>query len=327
MAPKQPPAPPLLSGTLMLMTTTDAPAGRTAATGEQFALQRGGARAVVTALAAGLRQYEREGVALVESYPEDRIAPGAAGITLAPFANRVDGGLWQLNGVPQQLDITEVARNNAIHGLLRNTGYQALERGEGHVLLEARIHPQHGYPFLMRHRVRYGLAAGGHLRVAQTLINDGAATAPFVLGAHPYLTLGAVAPEKLRIQVNAASCVQADGRMIPTATVPVAGRFDLRRGAPVPDSLMDTAFTDLVMHDGGGRHTLSAPDGRSVSLWHDDSVRYVHVFITDTFPGRSLAVAMEPMTGPANAFNSGDGLRWLEPGASFTMNWGIEAAL
>lgn len=309
------------------MTTLDALAGHTAATGEQFLLQRGSARAVVTSLAAGLRQYERESVALVESYPEDAVAPGAAGITLAPFANRVDGGLWHLEGEPQQLDITEVPLNNAIHGLLRNTGYHALEQDQAQVLLEAVIHPQHGYPFLMRHHVRYALDAEGHLRVAQTLINDSAHRAPFVLGAHPYFTLGDVAPEDLHIQLDGASALQADERMIPTATVPVEGRFDLRAGKPVPDSLMDTAFTDLLMHDGEGRHTLSAPDGRSVSLWHDASVRYVHVYITENFPGRSLAVAMEPMTGPANAFNSGDGLRWLAPGTSFTMNWGIRASL
>jgi aldose 1-epimerase len=30
------------------------------------------------------------------------------------------------------------------------------------------------------------------------------------------------------------------------------------------------------------------------------------------------------MTGPANAFNSGDGLRWLQPGETFTMSWGID---
>lgn len=309
------------------MTTPDAPAGHIAATGQQFMLQRGDARATVTSLAAGLRHYERAGVALVESYADNEIAPGAAGITLAPFANRVDGGLWQLDGAPQQLDITEVPLTNAIHGLLRNTGYHALEQEEAHVLLEAVIHPQHGYPFLLRHQVRYGLDAEGNLRVAQTLINDSAARAPFVLGAHPYFRLGDVAPEELRIQLNGASCLQANERMIPTATVPVDGHFDLRAGKPVPDSRMDNAFTDLLMHDGEGRHTLSAPDGRSVSLWHDESVSHVHVYVTDNFPGRSLAVAMEPMTGPANAFNSGDGLRWLEPAASFTMNWGIQASL
>lgn len=297
------------------------------ATGTQFTLARGTATATVTSLAAGLRSYERDGVALVESYPVDQIAPGAAGLTLAPFANRVDGGRWELDGAPQQLDITEVPLNNAIHGLLRNTGYHAVEQGPAHVLLEAVIHPQHGYPFLARHQVRYELDAQGHLRVAQTFINDSPNRAPFVLGAHPYFTLGDTAPETLQIQVHANSYLPADARMIPGAAVPVTAVHDLRAGKPVPDSRMDTAFTDLLMDDGVGRHSLIAHGGRSVSLWHDESVSHVHVYITDTFPGRTLAIAMEPMTGPANAFNSGDGLKWLEPGEAFTMNWGIEAAL
>ena len=297
------------------------------ATGTQFILKRAGATAIVTSLAAGLRHYDRDGVALVESYPEETIAPGAAGITLAPFANRIDGGLWELDGKPQQLDITEVPRNNAIHGLLRNAGYHALETGEAHVVLEAIIHPQHGYPFLLRHQVRYSLEPNGALRVAQTLINDSAKPAPFVLGAHPYFTLGDVPAEQLTLTVHAATYLSANERMIPTGTHAVTDRFDLRQGKPVPESLMDTAFTDLETDDGVALHTLSATDGRSVSLWHDASVHYLHVYVSDVFPGRSLAVALEPMTGPANAFNSGDGLAWLAPGESSTMNWGIESAL
>ena len=117
------------------MTTPTDTAGSRAATGAQFTLRRGDATAIVTSLAAGLRHYDKAGTALVETYALDVIAPGAAGITLAPFANRVDGGLWTLDGAPQQLDITEVARHNAIHGLLRNTGYTALESSETHVLL------------------------------------------------------------------------------------------------------------------------------------------------------------------------------------------------
>lgn len=309
------------------MTTPIETAGIRAATGTQFTLARGDATAIITALAAGLRHYDKGGVALVESYPLDSIAPGAAGITLAPFANRVDGGRWELDGVPQQMDITEVPRNNAIHGLLRNVGYTALEHSPTHVLLEATIHPQHGYPFLARHQVRYELGAAGELRVAQTLINDSLRRAPFVLGAHPYFTLGTVAPQELRITVNAGSALSTNSRMIPTGTAAVDGRYDLRGGKAVPESLMDTCFTDLLTDDGVARHTLQAPDGRSVSLFHDGTVSYVHVYITDEFPGRSLAVAMEPMTGPANAFNSGDGLKWLAPGESFTMNWGIDAQL
>ncbi|WP_186759032.1 aldose 1-epimerase family protein [Arthrobacter alpinus] len=307
-----------------------------AASGQQFTLRRGGGCVIVASLAAGLRYYDRAGVELVESYGTDGTAPGAAGITLAPFANRVDGGRWELNGTVQQLDITEVERNNAIHGLLRNTGYTALESSDHHVLLEAGIFPQHGYPFLARHQVRYELLESGELRVEQTLINDSPTPAPFVLGAHPYFRIGNTAPEELTIMVDAQTRLTVTDRMIPTDRVPVGGIYDLRHGRPVKDAVMDTAFTHLAgsaaddgpsADDGVTRHTLHAPDGRSVSLWHDGTVRYVHVYITETFPGRSLAVAMEPMTGPANAFNSGEGLKWLEPGASFTMRWGIDSVL
>lgn len=309
------------------MTTLSGERATAPATGPQFTLQRGGARAVVVSLAAGLREYVRDGVELVESYDVDSIAPGAAGITLAPFANRIADGRWMLDGDPQQLDITEVPVHNAIHGLLRNTGYTALEVSPSHVLLEAPIHPQHGYPFLARHRVRYGLTETGALRVRQTLINDSSRPAPFVLGAHPYFRLGDAAPRTLSVTVKAATYLASDERMIPTQALPVDGLRDLREGRLLGEGEMDTAFTDLLTDNGVARHALSAPDGRSVSLWHDGSVSHVHVFITSAFPGRPLAIAMEPMTAPANAFNSGDGLRWLEPGAEFSMNWGIDAVL
>jgi aldose 1-epimerase len=95
----------------------------------------------------------------------------------------------------------------------------------------------------------------------------------------------------------------------------------------VGDLDVDVALTDLRFDGGIARHTLSAADGRSVSLWQDETCPFVHVFVTRQFPGRRKAVAIEPMTGPANAFNSGDGLHWLAPGETFTMTWGIGAAV
>ncbi|MFF1827881.1 aldose 1-epimerase family protein [Paenarthrobacter sp. NPDC058040] len=297
------------------------------ATGRQFELRRDDALAVVTELAAGLRLYSRAGVQLTESYGDADIPPGATGITLAPWANRVEDGVWHLDGKKQQLDITEVSRNNASHGLLRNTGYALVDESEFSVTLEATVFPQHGYPFLVRHRVRYEIDANQDLRVEQTLVNDSQALAPFVLGAHPYLRLGDVAPEDLTLTVKAGSRLVADERLIPRSATSVDGGFDLSEGRAVASLDIDVAFTDLAYDGGMARHTLSAADGRSVSLVQDQNCQYVHVFVTDTFPGRSKAVALEPMTGPANAFNSGDGLRWLAPGESFTMTWGITASL
>ncbi|MFF2842868.1 aldose 1-epimerase family protein [Paenarthrobacter sp. NPDC057981] len=302
-------------------------APRRFATGRQFELRRGDAVAVVTELAAGLRLYARRGVQLTETYGDDEISPGATGITLAPWANRVEDGVWYLDGKKQQLDITEVSRNNASHGLLRNTGYVLVDESEFSVTLEATVFPQHGYPFLVQHRVRYELDDALDLRVSQTLVNQSQSPAPFVLGAHPYLRLGDTAPEDLVLTVKARTRLVADDRLIPRSTAPADGPYDFSSGTAVGPALVDVALTELAFDGGVARHTLAAPDGRSVSLEQDENCHYVHVFITDTFPGRSKAVAIEPMTGPANAFNSGDGLRWLAPGGTFTMNWGIAASL
>ena len=297
------------------------------ASGRQYELRRGDALAIVTELAAGLRLYSRAGVQLTESYGDDQISPGAAGITLAPWANRVEDGLWYLDGKKQQLDITEVSRNNASHGLLRNAAYELVDETEFSVTLEAAVFPQHGYPFLLRHRVRYELDGDLGLTVRQTLVNDSQTPAPFVLGSHPYLRLGDVPSEDLTVTVSGRTRLVTDDRLIPRSTEPVGGDFDLRAGRKIDDLRLDCAYTDLDFDGGVARSTLRAPDGRSVSLWQDEHCRYVHVFVTDTFPGRTRAVALEPMTGPANAFNSGDGLAWLPAGESFTMSWGITSAL
>ena len=84
----------------------------------------------------------------------------------------MEDGVWHLDGKKQQLDITEVSRNNASHGLLRNASYEPVAESEFSVTLEAAIFPQHGYPFLLRHRVRYELGDDLGLAVRQTLIND-----------------------------------------------------------------------------------------------------------------------------------------------------------
>jgi aldose 1-epimerase len=297
---------------------------RAYATGRQYELRRGDAFAVVTELAAGLRLYSRGGIQLTETYGDDQIPPGGCGITLAPWANRVQDGQWFLDGKKQQLDITEVARNNASHGLLRNASYALVDESEHSVTLEATIFPQHGYPFLVRHRVQYLLAEDLGLVVRQTLANDAKAPATFVLGAHPYLRLGDVPVEDLALTVSAGTQLLADERLIPRSSAPVEGDTDFRAGRHIAPLSVDVALTGLQFDGGRARHTLAGPGGQQVSLWQDESCQYVHVYVSTIYPGRNRAVAVEPMTGPANAFNSGDGLRWLSPGESFTISWGID---
>ena len=63
-----------------------------------------------------------------------------------------------------------------------------------------------------------------------------------------------------------------------------------------------------------------------MSVWADDEFAYVQVYTTESYPGESKAIAVEPMTAPAEAFNSGQGLRWLDPGEQWELSWGIRFA-
>ncbi|WAP51237.1 aldose 1-epimerase family protein [Arthrobacter sp. ATA002] len=318
------------------MTTSGPVSPAAPATGAQFRISRstpgGPAEAQIAALAGALRSYSLNGTGFVETYPDDELPPSACGILLAPWPNRVAGGKWTLDGRTQQLDITEPSRGNASHGLLRNTGYRQAEAGAAgsgpaasRVSLAAEIFPQHGYPFHLVHGVTYSLDDDGGLRVRQTLTNVGGNRAPFALGAHPFLRVGSVPTEELTLTVAGSTRLTADERMIPVGSEPAAGPWDLRAGRRLGKMALDAAYTDLHPDPETGtfQHRLRAPEGNGVVLWSSPEFGYVQVFVTDQFPGRSRAVALEPMTAPANAFNSGEGLRWLEPGDRFTAEWGI----
>ena len=67
----------------------------TFATGEQFEIVRGDSRAVITELAACLRLFEKNSVQLTETFGDDQIPPGAVGILLAPWPNRLGDGRFE----------------------------------------------------------------------------------------------------------------------------------------------------------------------------------------------------------------------------------------
>lgn len=301
-------------------------------TGEQFEIAletaQGTAQAVITQLAAGIREYTLDGVDVVEPFPVDSAPPSAAGIVLAPWPNRTKDAAWTLIAVDgtrsvQQLAITEVPLRNAIHGLLRSAPYELVAKEAASLTLAATIYPQSGYPFLIETEVDYELVEDG-LRVTHRFANAGAGDAPVAVGAHPYLRVGEVPSAELSLVVNAASHFEVDERKNVVAEHPVDGTaFDLRTPHLVGELTLDDGFGEAGP---GSLAALSAADGRSVELWGDDAVRYVQVFTHRSFATHEagdVAIALEPMTAPTNALNSGQGMVWLAPGESWSVSWGI----
>ncbi len=295
------------------------------AAGRHLVIESGGARAEIGTVAAVLRSLSVGGVAITETTDGTGTPPFGNGIVLAPWPNRVRDGRWSLDGTEQQLDINEVDRRNALHGLLRFSDYAVREEAADAVTLGALIAPQHGWPFLFDTWVRYQVRADG-LTVTHGVTNLSDRRAPYAVGTHPFLRIGENPVEDLVITIAAATYFDVDERLNPIAEKPVDGtRFDARAGLRVGDLDYDTAFGG-VTHQNGASAWLTAPDGATVELVQDVDWGYVQVFTTPIFArgtSTGLAVAVEPMTAPPDALNSGQGLIWLEPGESSERTWGL----
>jgi aldose 1-epimerase len=298
----------------------------TAPTGEQFEIAFGEQRAVAVEVGGGLRTYLDRGGDLVDGYGVDEMCGSGRGQVLVPWPNRIQDGAYQFEGRRHQLPLSEVASRNAIHGLVRWVPWRLREREATRVALVYLLHPQPGYPFSLALEIEYTLDDMG-LTVRTTATNVGARPCPYGSGAHPYLTVGTPTVNQAVLHVPAATMLLSDERGIPVRAAAVeAGGCDFREPRAIDETVLDTAFTDLERDaDGRARVTLRDPAGaRGLTLWVDESYRYLMVFTGDPLPDvQRRSIAVEPMTCPPNAFRTGEALIRLAPGESCTGAWGI----
>jgi aldose 1-epimerase len=286
----------------------------------------GDQRAVLDGVGGGIRSYTARGRDLLDGYPAGEPSPSGRGQVLIPWPNRLEDGSYEFDGQRHQLELNEPENRNAIHGLVRWEHWTVGEREAHRVVMEHVLSPQPGYPFTLELSIEYALTTSG-LSVRTTATNIGESACPFGLGAHPYLTVGTETVDSVILHVPAGTVVGSDERGLPRDAAPVEGtEFDFRRPRPIGSTRLDHAFTDLVREeDGLARIAVSGlHPGSGLDLWLDEAYSYLQLFTGDPLPDvnrRSLAV--EPMTCPANAFRTGEGLIRLEPSTSFTSFWGI----
>jgi aldose 1-epimerase len=285
-------------------------------TGEQFEIRSGAARAVVTEVGAGLRAFTVDGRSFVETFDADVRPPRGAGCVLVPWPNRTAGGRWTWNGRPQQLALSEPAAGNAIHGLLRHTLYQPVEQAPDMITLGAVVAPQPGWPVPLETSVRYAVDAGG-LTVTHSVRNVGVEAVPFGVGAHPYLRAGDATTDDCTLTLAATTALPLSGGLPTGPAAPLDSATFTLRGAE-----LDHAFGGCTATDGRVRHVLDGPDG-AVELWADPAFGWVQVFTPSDHPDRGRAVAVEPMTCPPDALNTGVDLLSLKPGETWKGSWGI----
>ncbi|NUS45699.1 MAG: aldose 1-epimerase family protein [Mycobacteriaceae bacterium] len=300
-----------------------------------FPIRSGDYRAEVVSVGAGLRKLERTVAGrpwpLTETWQAGSRPPLSAGLVLAPWPNRIYNGRFTFAGVEHQLEITEPARYNAIHGLVRRREWTVEEHVEHRVVQSIEIGLQQGWPYPLRLTLTYEIGPDG-LTVTTTATNIGSVPAPYGFGMHAFMRAGDAPLDVCTLQLPAGVFLPLDpDYLVPTGgSLPVEGTgFDFRTARPVKGVWLDTPFSALVSElDGRVRAALRPPKGPTTILWVEPRFRWLQVFTADpahgqAYPGRGRALAVEPMTCPPDAFNSGIDVIVLDPGKVWRGSWGM----
>lgn len=302
----------------------------------EYGIRAGEYTAVITARGAALRELRHRGRDLIVPFPAGGPNADFRGVLVAPWPNRIPDGRYSFDGVDYQVPVNEPERDCALHGFTPGLDWRLDSRTEFSATLSCAIAPTPGYPFALALTATYSLDGDG-LHAAVTAVNVGERVAPYGVCPHPYLLAGPAPLDEWSLEVPARTFLEVTpDRLLPLATRPVAGHgYDFRAARTIGSTEIDHAFTDIVFDsdsdsDGDGRACVVVrdPGGTGVGMAWDSTLRWLQLHTGDKEPPlpNRLGLAVEPMSCPPDAFNTGTDLVRLEPGSVHEASWCIYAA-
>ena len=279
-----------------------------------YTLTHGDAEAVINLVGSALVGL-RFGNHIV--IPEVNLEPKTyAGSLLAPWPNRIAQGRYQFEDNQYQLEIRD-GLGNALHGLVDEANAEVVETRAGFLKLATKVEASAGYPWNLLVEATFELTAD-ELVVIYFVTNVGSGSAPVGIGTHPYFPFS----DDTTIEVNAVTAFVHGSDMMPVSQTPAA-EIGLGSGNAVlvRDLKLDTQFTGVT----NPVATLKT-GSHSLDIWHERAP-WLMIYTTNKFPwanGPGNAIAIEPQTCPADAFNTGENLRVLASGESTFMRFGLK---
>ena len=237
---------------------------------------------------------------------------------LHPWANRLGGWDYQAEGraveLPRDSPLVQPDEHGLpIHGLLAAAKRWRLVAHE-----PSRLRAEHDFaaqpellalfPFPHLLELDAELSSGA-LTVTTTVRATGEVPVPISFGFHPYLRLPGVPRERWELSLPARRALDTDERGIPRG----AGEELPAETLALEDRGFDAGFDRIA--EGAG--FAVAAGGREIGVRFTRGYAYAQVFSP---PGAEF-VCFEPMTAPANAMRSGEGLRVT--GDSFSATFAI----
>lgn len=313
----------------------------------------GDCRAIIATRGAGPASLTLKGQDLLEGYEvtgKSAEAPFFANLVLAPWPNRTDGAAFEFAGEHHELELTEPGKNTALHGLVADRVWTVVSGGEGTdapdtpdtsdtVELELSVADEPGWPWPFHLSVTYRVTGTG-LEASFAMRNDAEEPMPAACGFHLYPSALGAPTDTCTLTLPEHRVLPLDARGLPSGPEQddPADPADTADSAVLPERdnpLAGTLLDHCLYPVPGGtppQFVLRRPDGAGVALTTSAELSWFQIFTPDAaagmpYPGRpgGRAVAVEPMTAPPDALNSGADLDVLQPGESLRCSWRLDA--
>ena len=288
-----------------------------------FEINLGNFKAKINTYGASLISLSNNEFNLIESNTREGLY---AGSVLAPWPNRIKDGRYSFNDEMFELPINEKSKNNALHGLVAHSDWQPVSSSGSSITLEHILDMPKIYPGKLKLQIKYEFI-DNYLEIKIDALNIGNKKAPYGVSIHTYFVAGQnLKNNQLFLQLPSSEFMQVDlERLLPLGIEKVdSTEFDFRKLKQISNLFIDHAFkadTDLPP-----RVRLINESKLGVELEFDESTKWIQVHTADREAKEDarMAVAIEPMSCPPDAFNSGLDLITLTPNESHSFSLKIK---
>jgi aldose 1-epimerase len=247
---------------------------------------------------------------------------------LAPWANRIEGMSYTVNGKQYQLNgalgnLRLDGNKNPIHGLVTFTKLwqvkEVVADQNGALVrmgLDCSRQPDWlaQFPFPYRMEITYKLTAGT-LEVITAVENLAAEAMPLAIGYHPYFQLSDAPRDEWEVTIPARELLVLSGKLIPTGE---RKPNPYAPGLKLKGVVLDDVFGGLP--DGAVFKVKGKSQQIEVVYGKDYKIGVVYA------PAGQGFICFEPMTAPTNAFNTPGSYKTIAPGETWRESYWIKTS-
>jgi aldose 1-epimerase len=271
-------------------------------------------------ICVSLRHRGEELLRRIDDLEAAKAKGSTAGIPLLyPWANRLGSLRYRAGGREVELDPASKVlhfddRGLPMHGVPWGLlAWDTLEAKRDSLLAQLNWErPELLAVFPYPHKLQIAAALGADgLTLRTTVFASGGSHVPVSFGFHPYFGIPGLPRQQWRVELPAMRRLVLDARGIPGGGDEAFGPVD----SPLADKNFDDGF---AVSDPQPSFSVSAA-GRKITISFLEGFPYAQVFA----PNNKEFIALEPMTAPANALVSGEGLRMVGPGGEFRASFRV----